>query len=152
RTGRERPPYDPYAARDVARNGGNDKVIALPTRNAENATRPADPEPAPDRWKGIADAGSPVAAGLDAIAGVDRDFDPKHFVAGARAAYEMIVGAFATGDRRTLKARLSRDVYEGFEAVIRDRESKGETVESRFVSLDEAEIIAAELRGNTAQV
>jgi predicted lipid-binding transport protein (Tim44 family) len=93
-----------------------------------------------------------VAGGLDAIVRVDPKFDPKHFIAGARAAYEMIVGAFAAGDRRTLKARLSREVYEGFEVAIRDRESKGETVESRFVSLDEANIIAAEMRSNTAQV
>ncbi len=148
RTGRERPPYDPYSAR----NAGTDKVVALPTRNSEAASRPVEPEPAADRWKGIAEEGSAVAGGLDAIVRADPKFDPKHFIAGARAAYEMIVGAFAAGDRRTLKARLSRDVYEGFEAAIRERESKGETVESRFVSLDEANIIGAEMRGNTAQV
>ena len=33
-----------------------------------------------------------------------------------------------------------------------DREAKGETVENKFVSLDNADIIAAELRNNTAQV
>jgi ribokinase len=60
------------------------------------------------------------------------------------AAGDAFVGAFAAGDRRTLKARLSREVYEGFESAIRERESKGETVESRFVSLDEANIIGAE--------
>jgi predicted lipid-binding transport protein (Tim44 family) len=47
---------------------------------------------------------------------------------------------------------LSREVYEGFEAAIRERENKGETIESKFVSLDNAEITGAELRGNTAQV
>ena len=148
RTGRERPPYDPYSARNAA----NDKVVALPTRNNEAASRPVEAEPVADRWKGIADEGSPVAAGLDAIVRTDPKFDPKHFIVGARAAYEMIVGAFAGGDRRTLKARLSREVYEGFEAAIRDREGKGETVESRFVSLDEANIIGAEMRGTVAQV
>lgn len=147
RTGRERPPYDPYSARNTT----GDKVVALPSRNAETPPRTVDAPPA-DRWKGIAEEGSAIAAGLDAVARVDRNFDPKHFIAGARAAYEMIVGAFAIGDRRTLKARLSRDVYEGFEAAIRDRESKGETVESRFVSLDEANITAAEMRGNVAQI
>ena len=33
-----------------------------------------------------------------------------------------------------------------------ERESRGDTVESRFVSIDNAEIAAAELRGRTAQV
>ena len=93
-----------------------------------------------------------MASGLDAIALSDRSFDAKHFVTGARAAYEMIVNAFASGDRKSLKGLLSREVYDGFEAAIRDRESKGETVENKFVSLDTADITGAELRGNTAQV
>ena len=35
-------------------------------------------------------------------------FDPQHFLTGARGAYEMIVLAFADGDRRALKNLLSR--------------------------------------------
>ena len=93
-----------------------------------------------------------VAAGLDAIARDDRTFDAKEFIIGAGKAYEMIVVAFAAGDRRTLKNLLSREVYDGFEAAIRDRESKGEKAETRFVSIDRADIIGAELRARTAQV
>ena len=73
-------------------------------------------------------------------------------MAGARAAYEMIVMAYAEGDRRTLKNLLSREVYEGFEAAIRERESRGETVETRFVAIDKSDITGAEVRGHTAQV
>ena len=64
----------------------------------------------------------------------------------------MVVSAFAEGDQRTLKNLLSREVLEGFETAIRERESRGETVETRFVSIDKAEILNAELRGRTAQV
>ena len=71
---------------------------------------------------------------------------------GARAAYEMIVMAYAEGDRRTLKNLLSREVLEGFEASIRERENRGETVETRFVAIDKSDITAAELRGRSAQV
>ena len=150
RTGRERPPYDPYSTRDVRAQAG-DKVVTLPTRNnSETVARPA--EPVQDRWKGIAAEGSPIASGLDAIVAVDRSFDAKHFVTGAKAAYEMIVGAFAAGDRKTLKGLLSREVYDGFEAAIKDREAKGDTIENKFVSLDTADITGAELRNNTAQV
>ena len=105
-----------------------------------------------ERWKGVAEAGSPLAAGLDAVAGTDAEFDAKHFLTGARAAYEMIVNAFAEGDRRTLKNLLSREVYDGFDAAIGEREKRGDTVESRFVSIDNAEITAAELRGRNAQI
>ncbi len=151
RTGRERPPFDPYS-RDAARPAP-EKVIALPNRAPDAAAKPAETVAAPgERWKGVAESGTPVANGLDAIAGADPEFDGKHFVTGARAAYEMIVTAFAEGDRRTLKNLLSRDVYEGFEAAITEREKAGHKAETRFVSIDSADITHAELKNGSAQV
>jgi predicted lipid-binding transport protein (Tim44 family) len=151
RTGRERPPYDPYAAREPARPA-TENVVTLPNRTPDSAAQtlvaPADPV---DRWKGVATPGSSVAAGLDAILAAAPDFDVKHFLTGARAAYEMIVNAFAEGDRRTLKNLLSREVYDGFDTAITEREKRGDTAESRFVSIDNAEITAAEVRGRNIQ-
>ena len=154
RTGRERPPYDPYSARDAVRSPANDKIVTLPQRPAEPAvSRLAEPAPPPaDRWKDVAESGSSVAAGLDAIAAADPSFDAKHFITGARAAYEMIVTAFAEGDRRQLRSLLSREVYDGFDAAIGERESRGETAETRFVSIDGSTITAADLRARTAQL
>jgi predicted lipid-binding transport protein (Tim44 family) len=153
RTGRERPPYDPYAARERGRPPGNDKVVALPNRTPEAAApRPIEDAKSSDRWKGIAAPDSPIAKGLDAIVADDKTFDPKHFLGGARAAYEMIVTAYAEGDRRTLKNLLARDVFDGFDTVIKERETRGETVETRFVSIDATDIIGAELRGKAAQL
>jgi predicted lipid-binding transport protein (Tim44 family) len=154
RTGRERPPYDPYSAREV-RSPASDKVVTLPPRTAEPAqARPveAPPPPPADRWKDVAEGSSGVAAGLDAIAAADSSFDAKHFVTGARAAYEMIVTAFAEGDRRQLRNLLSREVYDGFDAAISERESRGETAETRFVSIDGSTITSAELRARAAQI
>ena len=70
RTGRERPPYDPYSARDAVRSPANEKVVTLAPRPAEPPpARPVEvAPPATDRWKGLAETGSAVAAGLDAIA------------------------------------------------------------------------------------
>lgn len=153
RTGRERPPYDPYAAREPARPA-TDNVVQIPNRSGESA-KPADAaaEAAPaERWKGIAEPGSAVANGLDAVAVADRSFDANHFLTGARAAYEMIVTAYAEGDRRSLKNLLSREVYDGFEAAITDREKRGDVVESRFVSIDKATITGAEVRGRNVQI
>ena len=151
RTGRERPPYDPFTAREPVRPAEN--VVALPNRKPEaTAQAPAAPvEAAVDRWKGVAAPGSPVAAGLDTIVATAPDFDAKHFLTGARAAYEMIVNAYAEGDRRTLKNLLSREVFDGFETAINEREKRGDIVESRFVSIDNAEITAAEVRGRNIQ-
>jgi predicted lipid-binding transport protein (Tim44 family) len=152
RTGRERPPYDPYT-RDAGRPA-TEKVVALPNRTPEASQKPAEPVtvPATERWKGIVESNTPIAAGLDAIAAADPQFDAKHFITGARAAYEMIVTAFAEGDSRTLKNLLARDVYEGFEAAISAREKKGHKAETRFVAIEGSDIVGAELRARIAQV
>jgi predicted lipid-binding transport protein (Tim44 family) len=152
RTGRERPPYDPYSARDAVRGATNDNVVTLPGRAAETGNKPAEVVEPSERWKGFAEPGSAVAVGLDGVASEDPAFDIKHFVAGARGAYEMIVTAYAEGDRRSLKNLLAKEVYDGFEAAIREREAKGETVETRFVSIDKSDVTAVEVRGRTAQI
>lgn len=152
RTGRERPPYDPYSsARDV-RPAPGDKVVVLPGRAPDTAQKSPEPVEPVEPWKGIAEPGSALALGLDAIAREDKSFDARHFVTGARGAYDMIVTAYAAGDRKQLRTLLGKEVYDGFENAIKDREQKGETVESRFVSIDGATLVAAEQRGKTAQV
>jgi len=150
RTGRERPPYP---TQEGLRRS-MDTVVPMPQRPAETAPRAVGPEvpPPADRWKDITESGSPALAGLDAIAAADPNFDGKHFIAGARAAYEMIVTAFAGGDRRQLRSLLSREVFDGFDAAITERERRGETAESRFVSIDGSTVTAAELRNRTAQI
>jgi predicted lipid-binding transport protein (Tim44 family) len=153
RTGRERPPYDPYSARDAVRSPAADKVVTLPPRPAEAPPRQAEAAPpTAERWQGIAEAGSAVATGLDAIVAADPTFDAKHFITGARAAYEMIVTNFAEGDRRQLRNLLSREVFDGFDAAITERENRGETAETRFVSIDAATITAADVRNRSAQI
>jgi predicted lipid-binding transport protein (Tim44 family) len=152
RTGRERPPYDPYSAREAARTSTNDNVVSLPPRAAEPAPNPATEAEPVDRWKGIAEQGSPTALGLDSLLAQDPTFDARHFLTGARAAYEMIVTAYAQGDRRSLKNLLSKEVYDGFEQAIKDREGRAEKAETRFVSIDKADLTAAEVKGRTAQV
>ncbi|MBS7533717.1 Tim44 domain-containing protein [Ancylobacter sonchi] len=163
RTGRERPPYDPYSRRDAAKapvgsESGADKIINFPDRNGEQAVPPApvepvdESEPAPQRWAGVAEIGSAVANGLDAIAAQDRGFDAKHFLTGARAAYEMIVVAFAEGDRASLKDLLARDVFDGFAAAITERETRGEKMETRFVGIEKADVTEASVKGRTAQI
>jgi predicted lipid-binding transport protein (Tim44 family) len=148
RTGHERPP-EPMR-REAPVPPASDKVIPLPQRPVEPTGN--TPPQTEFRWAGLAPEGSDLAAGFDAIAAVDKSFDPKGFTGGAKAAYEMIVNAFNDGDRKTLKNLLSREVYDSFVQAITDRESRGETVQSSFVSLDKADITAATLKGRTAHV
>src|SRR6202161_1341034 len=146
RTGSERPPYD-RTARNVVQGAQQDnKVVPMPGAVIDQAplAPTADVAPPTDRWKGVAEPGTPLAHGLDAIAALDSSFDPRHFLSGARSAYEMIVLAFANGDRRALRDLLSFEVYESFEAVIKDREKHEQKTETRFVSIDKAELVGAE--------
>ena len=65
RTGRERPPYDPYSARDV-RGATNDNVVTLPGRGGtEAAPKPVEAAEPAEPWKGIAEVGSSVEPAAD---------------------------------------------------------------------------------------
>jgi predicted lipid-binding transport protein (Tim44 family) len=86
------------------------------------------------------------------VARADRNFDPEHFVAGARQAYEMIVTAFAEGNRKTLRGLLSREVFDGFSAALGEREARGELIDQSFVGISKADIVEAEMKAGVAQV
>jgi len=106
--------------------------------------QPASP-PAPipqdaERWTGLAEPGSKAWAGLDAVAASDPSFSRERFIEGARKAYEMIVSAFAKGDRDTLRRLLSPEVYDNFAREIASREAKGESVETAVVSIDDVRV------------
>ena len=152
RTGHERPPFE-RSPRNVAPGAPDTNVVPMPGSVIDQAPAAPNADVAPsDRWKGIAESGTALAQGLDAIVAQDSSFAPRHFLSGARSAYEMIVLAFANGDRRSLRDLLSSEVYESFETAIRDREKHDQKTETRFVSIDKAELVAAEARDRAAQL
>jgi predicted lipid-binding transport protein (Tim44 family) len=155
RTGFERPPEAIRREMEERQRPAQapDNVVPLPT--AARAPQQAEaqaPMTQAERWKGLAEPDTAVANGLDAIVAADPSFDARGFVGGARAAYEMIVQAYAKGDRKMLKDLLAKDVYEGFAQAITDREARGETSETTFVSIDKADLIGAEMRAKQSHV
>jgi predicted lipid-binding transport protein (Tim44 family) len=151
RTGNERPRYDPYSAHDANGKPVRDNIVTLP-REPVRPAEPLDEATFARSLKDIAPENSEVAQKLSAIAQQERSFDPKHFMQGARAAYEMIVTAFAQGDRKTLKQLLNREVYDSFATAMDDRDRAGETVDFKFVGISKAEITDAELLGKAAHI
>ena len=119
-----------------------DKVIAFGQRPNGVAPPPATTEP----------PGDAVAAGIARIHDADPGFDPPHFLEGARAAFEMIVAAFAEGDKAKLRPLLSDEVYQPFSTAIDERNAAHETLESRILALKQLDIAAAELDGRIARV
>lgn len=151
RTGNERPPFDPYTAARTAKDPAakSENVVSLPRK------RGAADAPADEAYASIdafAKPGTELNKGLRALKDADASFEPKTFVDGAKMAYEMIVMAYADGDRKTLKNLLSREVFDGFVAAISDREAKSEKIQSSFVGIDKADIVSAEMKGSEAHV
>ena len=148
--GPERPPFDRRPTGGFNPPPGGGEVV--PLKPAPAAARTAPPPPAPDRWKGFAAPGSPVAAGFDAIAAADPSFTPDSFLSGARTAYEMIVGAFAAGDLSTLRRLLAPDVLANFDKAIRARVAAEQTMTTTLVSIDSADVVEARFAGAIASV
>jgi predicted lipid-binding transport protein (Tim44 family) len=135
RTGNENRRADPFTqAPKPAPRPSPDNVIALPDR-------------APD-----AQNADPVAQGLNQIRGADAKFDPQGFLTGARAAFEMIIGAFSAGDRAALKPLLSDEVYDNFGREIAARERDGQKLDNTVLRIRSTDIVEARLDGRVANV
>lgn len=143
-------------ARDQAAAAG-DKVVTLPQRDQG----PADQNYEDDEPERTAEerlelrAGNILAnarPGMLEIAEQDPAFDAEHFTGGAKQAYEMIVTAFAEGNREMLSNLLSRDVFEGFASAMDDRDTRGEKVDQSFVGIHRCDITDAELSDSEANI
>jgi predicted lipid-binding transport protein (Tim44 family) len=146
RGGPQRRPAEPTRpTRAQTPAGGN--VIPLGTVARSGAA------PAPvDRWKGFAEPGSALAAGLDAIAAAEPNFTAESFIAGARGAYEMIVGAFAAGDVDALRRLLAPDALANFSSAIQARKAAGQTMTTTIVAIDAADFMEAKVASGVATV
>jgi predicted lipid-binding transport protein (Tim44 family) len=88
--------------------------------------------------------------GLAAVKAKDPGFDVGRFLGGAKSAYEMIVKAFAAGDRNKLRDLLAPPVMAGFDTAIAAREAENRTETVEFLhqpraDLEKAEVIGADL-------
>ena len=139
RTGHEQPPQERLRLSGNAPADATpvkDNVVQLPSRAEQIAERPADP----------------VARGLFDIKLADKGFETDHFAAGARAAYELIVTAFARGDRAALRPLLGGEVFAAFDAVISGREQRKEHVDFTFVGFKDVKIVHAALKDRAAEI
>jgi predicted lipid-binding transport protein (Tim44 family) len=139
----------------LGRRTGNERRRELFVRRARPAPEkgPALIEPSPSA--AAATAAPPadaVAEGLNQIHRADPSFDPSQFLEGARIAFEMIVTAFANADKAGLRPLLSDEVFQQFVTAIDERAAAKETLETRILRLDSADIVEAELLGRNAQV
>ncbi len=83
---------------------------------------------------------------------IDGDFSEKSFVQGAKTAFSLIVSAFATGDKETLKPLLNAETFKNFESVIDQRARDNLTVEFSVERLLDVIVIKPSLDKNVATI
>ena len=125
----------------LGRRTGLEKRRELPS--FRSATPPAQPPPAATLPTPRADAKPGELGG---------DFDRDAFLKGARGAFEIVVAAFAAGNRETLQPLLSPDVFRSFSDAVTARERARETLETRIVAIKSADIVRERVEGGTALV
>ena len=74
-------------------------------------------------------------------------FDPDQFLQGARAAFAMIVEAYAKGDKAALRPLLADEVFAQFAGAIDAREQAGRTLSTELVATRAAELVDAGMVG-----
>ena len=149
REGHEQQPPDFFAERNAANDSAAKDGAAKDSAAGDAALPPPGPA---GREAADVDPESPAAAGIRDIQAADRHFDPESFMEGAGSAFDMIVEAFARGDRDALAPLLAENVFANFESAIAERERAGETLETTIVALNSAELTGAEMQGRVARV
>ena len=92
-----------------------------------------------------------AASGIAALRAKDPNFDVARFMQGARQAFQMIVKAFAAGDRATLRPLLDADLMGTFEAAIIQREGEGRSEQVEFLHEPRADLESVGVNGDFAK-
>ena len=142
KTGSERPRVDPISQRAATRGGDN--VVPMPER--------AVPGPVTDEPARVDAPPDPARSGVADIRRADPRFDPDHFLQGARAAFAMIVEAYAKGDKAALRPLLANEVFAQFAGAIDARETAGHSLTTELVATRSAELAAAAMVGSRARL
>ncbi len=82
-----------------------------------------------------------MAHGLDALRQIDNSFNEKEFIAGANAAFEMILTAYAEGDLTQLKRLLGYDLLQSFTSSIQARAKVNESLNIIIDEIREVSIL-----------
>jgi predicted lipid-binding transport protein (Tim44 family) len=143
------------SSKDSTKPGGRGptaRVVSL--RNPKGApVAAAIDEPLEDDAPLLADISDPnVSKGLMEIKAADPGFNVREFLNGSKIAFEMIIEAYAKGDKVQLRDLLSRDVYAEFERVIDDAQKLETREETTLVAIQSADIVRAALKGRNAEI
>ncbi len=90
--------------------------------------------------------------GMDALRRAEPSFSEAQFLDGARAAFGIILSAYAVGDIAQLKRLLSYDLLQSFTQSIQQRASDGEALSITIEDISHVSILNAQVFDNIASV
>lgn len=125
---------------------------ALLSSWGQRQSRPGEDKAKRDQRTGSNENTSSGNTPLDVIRKIDPSFDPARFLAGAKAAYEVVLLAYASGDIQTLKRLVGQEVLDTFERAIVERRGREEKLQLTFIGTNEAKVVDAFELGDTAEI
>jgi predicted lipid-binding transport protein (Tim44 family) len=121
----------------------SDNIVTLPERV----------RPAPQVDQAIAElAEGNIKDGLTQIGRADPSFDLRRFLDGAKMAFEMIVDAYAGGDKAALRPLLADDVFAGFASAIDQRAADARSLDTQLIAVRDASVVEAALNRGIARI
>jgi predicted lipid-binding transport protein (Tim44 family) len=90
--------------------------------------------------------------GMDALRRADPSFSEAQFLDGAKAAFGMILSAYAEGDLAQLKRLLSYDLLQSFTQSIQQRVSDREALAIKIEDISHVSILNAQVFDNIASI
>ena len=90
--------------------------------------------------------------GMDALRRAEPSFSEAQFLDGAKAAFGIILSAYAEGDMAQLKRLLSYDLLQSFTQSIQQRASDGEALSIAIEDISHVSILNAQVFDNIASV
>jgi len=134
RTGNEQPP--PFLQDNEE---AQERVIQMPRPGADTGVRSDE-------------ASTDKTPGLTEIKAADPNFDDRIFLDGAGEAFEIILAAFAKGNKQELRGLLDDTTYQSFVTEIERREGARERLETTLVSMKDAVITEAQMADFRARI
>ena len=138
-------PEDGFGAKQLPAKQEDNGVLLRDQKDAAEKNYSDEPEAKPQSTEE-----NPLHIGLKQIKEASPEFDKQEFLLGVQAAFEIIVKAFAEGDKKQLESLLSAEVYNNFFVSISAREQAKEKTENTLIRIVSADPIEASLESQEA--
>lgn len=138
----------------LGRRTGSEQQRANPFERATEPSAPRDRAGAVDALPPSIPAGEPrsLAAALGDLKRLDPGFDEPEFLKGARAAFEWVVGAFASGDMGRVSGFVAPSVLANFQGAVDQRVASGETLSLEIRRFLDVDIVESWIEGSVAHL